>query len=208
MLLQLLQLWPCDAGWHWHQHDQRYLWRGKCSKRYSLGSILRFSELQAPLKDLQKASVLYGEYLSSLKLTLHHTSCFVVLFEPSASTKTAARAWGFQETLKPLGFKTSRKNVFDPSQLIMLTKLPSVPRVEIKAVVYFGSLTANQVPIEILQHGRTAVGLKLDSSWTGTWRNTPLAILLLLLQFLKIRKRKIQSLKLNFDVKRTHRLNN
>lgn len=37
-----------------------------------------------------------------------------------------------------------------------------------------------------MQHGGTAVGLKVDSSWTswmGTWRNTSLAILIVLLQF-------------------------
>ena len=124
MLLQILQLWPCDAEWHWHQHDLRHLWRGKLGKRQSLASIPRFSQLQAPLKDLQKRFILYRKYLSSLKLMLHRTSCVVVLFEPSTRKTNAVRVQGFQKTLKPLGLKTSRKNVFDPSHLITLTNCP------------------------------------------------------------------------------------
>jgi hypothetical protein len=122
MLLQIFQLWPCDAEWwRWHQHDLRHLWRGKLGKRHSLASIPRFSQLQAPLKDLQKSTILYPKYLSSLKLMLRRRSCVVVLFEPSTRKTNAVRVQGFQKTLKPLVVKTSRKDVFDPSQLIMLT---------------------------------------------------------------------------------------
>ena len=93
---------------------------------------------------------------------LHRTSCVVVLFEASTRKNGAGRAQAFQKTWKPLGLKTSRKNVFDPSQINMLTNVLSLPLVEIIAAVYLGSLTSTQVLLEILQHSRTAVGLKLD----------------------------------------------
>ena len=161
-LLQILHLWPCDAEWHWHQHDRRHLWRSGLSKRHSLTSIPRFSQLHVPLQDLQKPTKLYCKYLSSLKLMLHRTSCVVGLIEPSTRKNCAVRVQAFHKTWKPLGLKTNRKNVSDPSKLIMLTKLLSLPLVEIIAAVYLGSLRSTQVLLEILQHSRMVVGLKLD----------------------------------------------